>query len=108
LHFNDLKSNLAHEIQKIAEFLDVAVDERKWARIVEHCTFDYMKRNAAKLSPGLGPLLAEGAEALVRRGAVGGWRDALSAADNETYERAAATNLPPECARWLTAGGRAE
>ena len=36
---------------KIAAFLEIPIDESKWDAILEHCSFEYMKANAAKSVP---------------------------------------------------------
>ena len=45
VHFNDLKSDLAGEMRRIAEFLEEPIeDEKLFKKLVEQCTFDYMKK----------------------------------------------------------------
>jgi hypothetical protein len=51
LHFGQLKADLPGQIRRIAAFLDIEVDERRWPAIVEHCGFDYMKAHATKSVP---------------------------------------------------------
>ncbi len=41
IHFNDLKADLAGSIRRVAEFLEIAIDEENFRRIIEHCGFDY-------------------------------------------------------------------
>ena len=38
LHFADLKRDMPGEIRRIADFLDIPIDEARWPAIVEHCT----------------------------------------------------------------------
>lgn len=104
VHFNDLKSDLEGSIRRIASFLGIAVDERALARIVSHCTFDYMKANAAKVAPRAGVSWAGGAETFINKGTNGRWRDRLTAADIAAYEQRAIAELGPDCARWLAEG----
>ncbi len=51
LHFNELKADLPGQIRRIADFLEIPVDESRWPAILEHCSFDYMKANATKSVP---------------------------------------------------------
>ena len=44
LHFNDLKKDMPAQMRKIAKFLEIPINEEKWDIIVEHCTFEYMKK----------------------------------------------------------------
>ncbi len=49
VHFEALKRDMASEIRRIADFLEVDVDARAWLRILRHCGFDWMKANAPRL-----------------------------------------------------------
>jgi aryl sulfotransferase len=91
-------------MRHVADFLDVEVDPAKWPELVEHCTFDYMKKNAASLSPMLFDVFRGGGDTFIHKGTNERWRDVLSPADVAKYEKAARENLPPDCARWLATG----
>lgn len=104
LHFADLKRDLPGEIQRIAAFLQVAIDETKWDAIVEHCTFDYMKAHATHSVPLGGVFWDGGAQTFVNKGTNGRWRDVLSSKDSAAYERRAMAELGPQCAAWLRDG----
>jgi aryl sulfotransferase len=104
VHFNSLKADLAGEIREIAQFLDIAIDEKQWDAIVEHCGFDYMHANAEKSVPMGGVIWKGGAKTFINKGTNGRWRDVLTAEDNHKYESLAVENLGPECAHWLATG----
>jgi aryl sulfotransferase len=104
LHFNDLKADLPGEIRRMAAFLEIPIDESKWEAIVEHCTFDYMKKNAALSAPMGGALWEGGAETFINKGQNGRWKDVLTAEDNKGYEETAVARLGKDCARWLAIG----
>jgi aryl sulfotransferase len=104
VHFASLKQDLAQEMRRIAEFLGIEVDAELWPSMVHHCTFEHMKRNAEALSPMLGAVFDGGAQSFVNKGTNGRWRDVLTSADIEKYERIANANLTPDCARWLATG----
>jgi aryl sulfotransferase len=108
VHFNDLKSDMAGQIRRMAEFLEIEINEERWPAIVEHCTFDYMKRSADVLSPILEVAFRGGGKSFVNKGTNGRWRDVLGAEDIAGYESAARQNLSPECAHWLATGERLE
>jgi aryl sulfotransferase len=99
LHFNNLKADMPPEIWRIARFLEIEIDEAKWPEIVEHCTFDYMRRHTAAHPAILDHVCQEGGKTFFNKGTNGRWKDVLSAADIEKYERLAGENLSPECAR---------
>ena len=105
IHFENLKRDLPGEMHKIAKFLDISIDEKTWAQVVEHCTFDYMKSHAANVAPLGGAIWEGGAETFVNKGTNGRWRDILTADDSRRYESVAIEKLGPDCARWLATGG---
>lgn len=105
LHFNDLKADMPSEIRRIADFLQIEIDESLWPTIIEHCTFDYMKKNAPTLSTVFDDTMFRGGLSnFINKGTNGRWRDMLSTTDIEKYERAAMDNLTPDCAHWLATG----
>lgn len=104
VHFANLKADMAAEIRKIAAFLEIPVDEDVWPRILEHCSFDYMKANATKSVPLGGAFWDAGAQVFIHKGVNGRWRDILPEEDRRRYEERAVEELGPECARWLTTG----
>ncbi len=106
LHFSELKADMPGRIRRIAEFLDIPVDEAKWDAIVEHCSFDYMKRNATQSVPLGGAFWEGGAQTFIHKGSNGRWRDELTDEDCATYQRRAVEELGPDCAAWLANGVR--
>jgi aryl sulfotransferase len=106
VHFAALKNDMPGEIRKIAAFLDVPIDPLRWDDIVHHCTFDYMKKNAAKSAPLGGIFWDGGAETFINKGTNDRWRDRLTPADVESYERRAQAELGEHCAHWLATGQR--
>ena len=106
IHFARLKSDMPGEIRKVAAFLDVAIDEKKWNDILTHCSFDYMKANATPSVPAGGIFWDGGAETFIHKGTNGRWRDVLSKEESADYERRALSELGPDCAHWLMTGER--
>ncbi len=104
VHFNDLKADLTGSIREIADFLAIKVDPPTLAKIVEHCTFDYMKANADKMAPLGGAMWKDGAQTFINKGTNGRWRDTLTPTEVAAYEAKAITELGPECAKWLEQG----
>jgi aryl sulfotransferase len=101
IHFNDLKADLPGSIRKIGNFLGIKPDAATLAKIVEHCSFDYMKAHAELTAPLGGALWNGGAKTFINKGTNGRWRDVLTAADNEAYRARAVKELGAECAKWL-------
>jgi aryl sulfotransferase len=104
VHFAQLKADMPAEIRKIATFLDIPIDESKWDAIIEHCSFDYMKKHAAESVPLGGSFWDGGAQAFINKGTNGRWRDELTADDIIAYEARALAVLGEDCARWLATG----
>lgn len=101
IHFNDLKRDMPGEMRRIAQFLDIPIDETRWTDIQEYCSFDWMKKNAAKSVPLGGAFWDGGAEVFINKGTNGRWMDTLTAQDSAEYEARAEKELGVECARWL-------
>jgi len=101
IHFNDLKRDMPGEMRRIAQFLDIPIDEARWTDIQEYCSFDWMKKNAARSVPLGGAFWDGGAEVFINKGTNGRWIDTLTAQDSAEYEARAEKELGVECARWL-------
>jgi len=104
VHFAQLKENMPREIEKIANFLEIEIDEEKWGTILEHCSFDYMKKNPGKTVPLGGAVWNGGSETFINKGTNGRWKDLLTIEDNESYERMAVEQLGEKAANWLATG----
>ena len=104
VHFSNLKKDMPGEIRRIAEFLEIPVNEDKWADILLHCSFDYMKKNSTKSVPLGGAFWDGGAETFIHKGVNGRWRDLLTDDDVSEYERRAEEELGADCAHWLATG----
>ena len=106
VHFNDLKRDLSGEIKQISNYLGIKQDAATLQNIVDHCTFSYMKSNAAAVSPLGGALWDGGADTFINKGTNGRWKETLTDADIKAYEAKALRELGPDCAAWLASGGK--
>ena len=104
IHFTDLKKDMSGEIRRIANFLDIPIHEQNWQAILEHCSFEWMKKNASRSVPMGGAFWDAGAEVFINKGVNGRWTDALTVDESAQYERLADTELGTDCARWLASG----
>jgi aryl sulfotransferase len=104
VHFNQLKSDMAGQMRAIAQFLEIDVPPERWSDILKHCSFDYMKANAANVAPLGGGIFEGGAGAFFNKGTNGRWRDVLSAGESDAYEKMAMQRLGADCAHWLATG----
>jgi aryl sulfotransferase len=92
------------EMRRIADFLDIPIDEARWQDILTYCSFDWMKRNATQSVPLGGAFWDGGAETFINKGVNGRWADTLSQEESTEYEARAERELGKECARWLATG----
>ena len=63
-----------------------------------------MKENAPAIVAKLADIFVGGGKTFIHKGTNGRWRDTLTPADLEKYERLVKENLTPDCARWLATG----
>ncbi|HEY5624579.1 MAG TPA: sulfotransferase domain-containing protein [Gammaproteobacteria bacterium] len=103
-HYNNLKANLPGGMRRMAEFLEIEVDEAKWPELVEHCTFDYMKANADDLMPDFPDAWEGGWQSFVYKGTNRRWADVLTPEDLAKYECVVQSKLSPGCAHWHATG----
>ena len=104
VHFSNLKRDMPGEIRKIAGFLEIPISESRWDAILEHCSCDWMKKNATRSVPLGGAFWDAGAEVFIHKGINGRWMDTLSAEESAAYEARAEVELGADCARWLATG----
>jgi aryl sulfotransferase len=104
VHFANLKKDLEGEMRGIADFLGIDVPQASWPRMVEHCTFEWMKSHADLVSPLGGAVWDGGGNTFIHKGTNGRWRDVLSREESQKYEATAVERLGAECAHWLQTG----
>ena len=104
IHFANLKHDMAREISGIATFLDIPIKESRWEAILNHCSFEWMKKNATKSVPLGGAFWDAGAEVFINKGVNGRWSDTLSPEEVAAYQTRSRTELGDECAHWLATG----
>lgn len=103
VHYANLKADLAEEFRRIANFLNISIDETKFAQMLKHCGLEYMKDQAGN-QQFLQLLFQDGGRTFVNKGTNGRWRDVLSAEEIAKCDEIAANYLPKECAHWLKTG----
>ena len=104
IHFAKLKEDMPGEIKKIARFLNIEIDPSQWNAILEHCSFDYMKKHSVKSVPLGGAFWDGGSDTFINKGTNGRWKDILSNEDSERYEKMCIEHLGEACAKWLNTG----
>jgi len=104
VHYNDLKADLAGEMRRISEFLEIDTPEDRLPALAAAAEFNAMKADGAALLPGIEQAFDRGADRFLNKGVNGRWRDVLTAEDLARYEAAARRKLSPSLASWLEHG----
>ncbi|HMY20235.1 MAG TPA: sulfotransferase domain-containing protein, partial [Polyangium sp.] len=109
LHFSELKNNPNSVIPALADFLGFSPTKEQWPKILEYCSFDWMKKHQEKfeMQHVLGfPMLDSGA--MVRKGAVGAAKEDGMTAEIAAEFRAkgAALIKNPKVLDWFYNGGK--
>ena len=102
VHYNDLKSDLAGEMRRIAAFLGIAVPETAWPDVVARCTFEAM-RDGDQVADMDG-MFEGGIKGFLFKGTNGRWRDVLDTDDLAVYQAQVDRLLPPDAAAWMVRG----
>ena len=101
VHFEDLLSDLAGEIARVAGFLDIEVPREVLPKILDSVTFANVKRNAESIWPGMEESFYGGAQTFFHKGTNGRWKAVLTDDDMGLYRDAVARELSADCAKWL-------
>lgn len=102
VHYQNLKDDLPGMIRKIATFIDAPITPDAWPKILEHCSFNYMKAHKDELLP-IDSFKDKGAT-FMHKGETGRWRAVLSEEEIAKADRIAGQHLSRDCAHWLKTG----
>jgi aryl sulfotransferase len=100
VHYDDLSSDLAGEMRRLAGLLRIEVLEDRWPELVEAAGFEAMRSRAAEVAPGQGGILKD-VSAFFRRGSSGAGRETLSAEEMNRYYQRTATMASADLLAWL-------
>lgn len=103
VHYNNLLSNPAHQIEKIAQFLEIDVNQLEIDNIVKKTSFDYMKKNASRYALD-SQFLSGRATSFFHKGRSEQWKKILSSEQLDLYDMAAKQGLSEDCRFWLETG----
>jgi aryl sulfotransferase len=106
VHYNDLKEDLAGEMRRIADFLEIDVPAALMPSLVEAARFENMKKQGDALFPKLKDVFDRGADRFINKGQSGRWRQYLNDQDIARYEAIMARAATPGLTRWLEGGRR--
>ena len=104
VHYNDLKEDLAGEMRRISDFLEIDTPEALMPELVEAARFESMKKGGDALFPELKLVFDRGADRFINKGESGRWREYMTADDVARYQRISAKRATPGLASWLECG----
>lgn len=102
LRYEDMKTDLGAAIERIRSFLGWPLREGARARVLEYCSFAWMKAHDGKFSCHADadqPLFTPGS--FIRKGEVGDHRTLMTAAQGERILATAREQLPEDALRFL-------
>ena len=102
LHYANLIDDLPGGLRRLAQFLEIDIDEARFPAMIEHCCIDYMREQGANTMTST--FFENGAATFFNKGTNGRWRDVLSPAEIARCDAVAAERLTPDCAHWLKTG----
>jgi hypothetical protein len=95
VRFEDLKQNFAATVLRVAEACGIAVTESTLSRVLERCSFEYMKQHEARFAPRNehfagrtdAPYLVRRPDQFIRHGRVGEGVAALTGRQLDAYRK---------------------
>lgn len=104
VHYADMKLDLGGEMRRIAEFLEIAVPEDLWPKLIEAAGFEAMKSKAGELMPTAGEIWQGGGDTFLHKGVNGRWRKVFDQKDLALYDSKTKQEFSPELAHWIEFG----
>lgn len=104
VHYNDLKANLAGEMNRIAEFLAIRVPSDVMPKLVEAAMFASMKRDGDALVPMAKMAWDRGADRFINQGTNNRWQGVLTEDDLARYEALAQRKWSKATRDWVRNG----
>ena len=104
VHYGDMLGNLAAEMRRVAEFLEIRVPEEKWPSLIEAAGLETMRKQGATLMPNVTQLFDKGAETFFNKGTNGRWRGIFREDDLKLYDAKIARHFSRDCATWHARG----
>ena len=105
VHYNDLLADLDGQMRRVAAYLDIAVADDLWPKLVDAATFQSMRANAGRIMGRSEGNWQGGGKTFFHKGTNQRWRAVLDEADLALYREAIAAKLEPACTAWLEHGG---
>jgi aryl sulfotransferase len=100
VHYEDLSTDLAGEMRRLAGRLGLAVPDETWPSLVRAATFEHMRASAVRLAPDPSGVLKDRA-AFFRQGTSGSGAQLLTEDELSHYHARTAHMAPPALLTWL-------
>lgn len=100
VHYHDLTIDLAGQMRRLADRLEIIVSDATWPALVQAATFKEMRARANQTAPDPVGVLKD-KTAFFRRGSSGAAREVLSPNELGRYYSRVADMAPPELLAWL-------
>jgi aryl sulfotransferase len=104
VHYNDLKADLAGEMARISEFLEIDTPKALMPELVQAASFEAMKAKGDELAPNLRRTFDRGPERFFHKGCNGRWKDVLTEGDLARYDALVKRKFTPALANWVENG----
>lgn len=104
VHYDDLSTDLAGQMRRLAGLLGIAVPDPAWPRLVEAATFRRMRERADRLTPDPAGVMKDRTR-FFREGRSGTGRELLNDQELARYHARTADLAPPDLLNWLHRNG---
>jgi aryl sulfotransferase len=104
VHYDDMQKNVAAEMRRISDFLEIDTPEMLMPDLVEAASFAFMKNHGDALFPRLKLAFDRGADRFINQGRSGAWRDYMEPQDVARYEVIVRRRASASMAAWLELG----
>lgn len=104
VHYGDLVENLAGEMRRISDFLEIDTPASLLPKLAEAASFANMKKDGDALFPKLQTAFDRGADRFINQGKSGRWQEIATAADIARYQAIVDRAASPAMATWLEHG----
>jgi aryl sulfotransferase len=104
VHYGDLKADLAGEMRRISEYLEIETPESLLPELARAASFETMKAQGDEMMPELHIAFDRGADRFINKGTNGRWKDVLTEGDLARYHALVAAKFTPAQAAWTEHG----
>jgi len=101
VHYADLQRDLEGEMRRLAQRLDIDIDEDRLPDLVAAAGFDAMRERADEIVPDATERILQSNRAFFHRGGSGQWQDLLDDAGRRRYAERLKQLASPDLIEWV-------